>query len=389
MNKSIFRRTYYDAIIIGARCAGSATALELARTGASVLLVDRDHPGNDTLSTHALMRPAIALLNDWGVIPEIEKSGTPLVTATTFHYGGEKIPVAVKPGGDIKGLYAPRRNVLDQVLADAAVAAGAEMHTGVSFLAATKDAAGRVRGALLATSEGKQIPVSCGILIGADGRQSAVAHQVGAATQIESQERTAVVYGYFKGLPNEGYRWFFGHNSYSGAIPTNDGAHCVFAGVRPDRFKGMMGSDPLKGMRAVLSECDPDLAEHLRIGPVDGKLRRYGGAFGHMRECAGPGWALVGDAGYFKDPVTAHGITDAFLDAHRLVHALQSDLSFPMVYQQERNAKSAGMFEVTRKIAALNSNYDTLKSLHQDLNQIMKTELAELRTPRLAPVIAA
>ncbi len=389
MTTNYFQRSFYDAVIVGARCAGAATALELARSGARVLIVDRDHPGNDTLSTHALMRPAVALLNDWGLLSEIEKARTALVDTTSFHYGTEKIAIDIKPDGAIKGLYAPRRGILDQILVDAAVAAGAELHSGVSFLSARKDMQGRVRGAVFAMPGGQQIAVSSGVLIGADGRQSSVARQVDAATQIEGRERTAVVYGYFDGIPNQGYRWFFGRNTYSGAIPTNAGAHCVFAGVRPDRFRDLIASELLRGMRAVLAQCDPELAEQLRTGPHDGRLRRYGGAPGHMRECAGPGWALVGDAGYFKDPSTAHGITDAFLDARRLARALQTDPSYPLSYQDERNAKSRRLFDVTRKIAALNWDFETLKSLHRDLNDCMKSEFADLRGPMPVPAAAA
>ncbi|SPF76006.1 hypothetical protein ALP8811_01002 [Aliiroseovarius pelagivivens] len=389
MNKRVFKHSHYDAVIIGARCAGAATGIELARAGARVLLIDRDEPGNDTLSTHALMRPAISLLNDWGVLPDIEKAKTPLVSVTNFHYGAEKISVDIKPDGAIKGLYAPRRGILDRLLADKAVDFGAELHTGVSFQSASKDSQGRVCGAHLVTADGRQMSVSCNVLIGADGRQSTVASAVGAATQVEGQERSAVVYGYFDEIPNDGYRWFFGRDSYSGAIPTNAGAHCVFAAVHRDAFKDRFGPDPLAGMQSVVAECDPDLAQHLQRGSTDGRLRRFGGAPSHMRDCAGPGWALVGDAGYFKDPATAHGITDAFLDAHRLAQALGGNPSNPLAYQLQRNAQSRRLFDITQKVAALNWNHSSLKALHRDLNLCMKAEYAELRGPNADAAQAA
>ena len=97
MTDPAFARTHYDAIVVGARCAGAATALQIARAGGRVLVVDRDRPGTDTLSTHALMRPAVALLDAWGLIAAIERAGTPVIRTTSFSYGDETIPIAIKP----------------------------------------------------------------------------------------------------------------------------------------------------------------------------------------------------------------------------------------------------------------------------------------------------
>lgn len=382
-------RTHYDALIVGARCAGSATALQLARAGARVLMIDRDLPESDTLSTHALMRPAVTLLNDWGLLGKIEQTGAPLVTATSFHYGAESTPVLIRPHGGVQGLYAPRRYVLDRILADAAIRAGAELHTGVTFLDAKRDVCGRVVGARLATTDGSILDVSATILIGADGRMSSVACSVGAQMQAEAPERTAAIYGYFHGIENRGYRWYFGQQSYAGAIPTNDGNHCVFAAVRPEAFKTTFASDPLAGMAGIIAQCNEELATLLRGLPQSGRLRRYGGAPGHMRDCAGPGWALVGDAGYFKDPATAHGITDAFLDARRLARALAHTPDHPLDYQNERNAMSRPLFDVTRRIAALNWSLDEVKALHLQLNDCMKSELREVSPTPALPAIAA
>src|SRR5215831_12691096 len=121
----------YDAVIIGARCAGAATALLLARSGAKVLVVDRQAYGSDTMSTHALMRGAVLQLNRWGLIPEIAAAGTPAIRSTTFHYGGEAFRVALKPDHGVECLFAPRRTVLDRLLVDAAREAGAEVRHGV------------------------------------------------------------------------------------------------------------------------------------------------------------------------------------------------------------------------------------------------------------------
>ena len=109
----------YDAVIAGARCAGAATALLLARSGAKVLMVDRQAYGSDTLSTHALMRGAVLQLTRWGLIPDITAAGTPAIRSTTFHYGSEATRVAIKPEHGVECLFAPRRTVLDRLLVDA------------------------------------------------------------------------------------------------------------------------------------------------------------------------------------------------------------------------------------------------------------------------------
>ena len=384
-----FEENHYDAIIIGARCAGSATALLLSRAGARVLLVDRDQPGNDTLSTHALMRPAVQLLHDWGVLDAVWQAGTPLIRHTTFHYGSEAIPVAIQPDGDVPGLFAPRRSLLDRVLADAAVEAGAELHTGVTFQDAIKDVYGRILGAELIHADGTAHTVYSRILIGADGRMSSVARSVGAHTRLVAPERSSLVYGYFDGLKNKGYRWYFGDASYAGAIPTNDGAHCIFAAVKPSEFKATFAADPISGMAGVIRQCDPELADQMRGLAVAGHLRRFAGAPGFMRDCAGLGWALVGDAGYFRDPSTAHGITDAFLDARRLTRAMERQPDRPVAYQTERDAMSRGLFDVTRKIAALDWDLDHAKALHRQLNTCMKLEIEDLQGGRIPHTQAA
>src|SRR6185503_9912785 len=126
-------RSHYDAIIVGARCAGSATAMLLARAGLSVLAIDKQAYGSDTLSTHALMRGAVVQLARWGLLDQLRRSGAPAVRRTSFHYGDERIDVDIKPGQGVDALFGPRRTVLDKILVDAARRAGAEVRHGVRF----------------------------------------------------------------------------------------------------------------------------------------------------------------------------------------------------------------------------------------------------------------
>ena len=135
-----------DAVIVGARCAGAATALLLARAGARVLLVDRGVYGSDTTSTHALMRGAILQLHRWGVLPAIVAAGTPPVHSTTFSYPQQDVTVPIEPRFGVGALYAPRRTLLDRTLVDAAVGSGAEVTYDVRMDGVIIDHRGRVRG---------------------------------------------------------------------------------------------------------------------------------------------------------------------------------------------------------------------------------------------------
>src|SRR5580765_1213789 len=124
----------YDVVVVGARPAGAATAMLLARAGLRVLVVDRGRYGTDTLSTHALMRGGVLQLHRWGVLDAVVGAGTPPVRRTTFRYGGEEIVIPIKASHGVDALYAPRRTVLDRLLVDAAVEAGAEVRYGVAVV---------------------------------------------------------------------------------------------------------------------------------------------------------------------------------------------------------------------------------------------------------------
>ncbi|MEZ5876373.1 MAG: FAD-dependent monooxygenase [Tepidamorphaceae bacterium] len=340
----------FDAVVVGGRVAGAATALMLARAGAKVLIAERDAEIGDTLSTHALMRPGVALLGKLGLLERLIDAGVPVVNRTRFHYGPEVIDIPVKPMDGVPGLIAPRRWLLDKVIIEAAAEAGAELRLATGFETCLRDEAGRVTGAVLHDRSGREYRVHAKLVIGADGRLSQVASDVGAEKIVQSPNRAATVYGYFPGVQEDGYRWYFGERVAAGVIPTNDGRHCIFTSVHPLAFMEHFGADLLGGMASILSRWDEGLAAHVATSEPDGKLRRFLGAPGHIRACAGPGWALVGDAGYFKDPATAHGITDALLDAERLARSFL-DTGTAESYQRERNAHALSLFAATQEIA--------------------------------------
>ena len=190
------------------------------------------------------------------------------------------------------------------------------------------------------------------LVVGADGRNSRVAEAVGAATIHRETRASAVVFGYVDGIPNEGYRWFFDEALQVGLIPTTGGSHCLFAACRPSELQDRLGDLRASRRRASAREVGAgDRATCWTAGSAE-RLRRFAGAPGHIRECAGPGWALVGDAGCFKDPATAHGMTEALLDAGRLAASWIAGQETLEAYRARRDATALPLFAITQRIAS-------------------------------------
>ena len=379
---------HYDAIIIGARCAGAATAMLLARGGKRVLLVDRQRPGTDTMSTHALMRGAVIQLDRWGLLGAVLAAGTPEVTSTRFTYGDERIDVAIRPSHGTRGLVAPRRYLLDRLLAEAAEAAGAHVLYDASFVDVLRDDQGRVVGAVV-DGPGRRLHVRADLVIGADGRRSTVARRVAAETKTRARNAAGSVYAYFVGLPDEGYRWFYREGIGAGAIPTNEGAHCVFVSAAPAEVRSLIRQEGhLRALHHLAASTSPSLSEELRAGAPVSEPIVFAGEPGFIKQSSGPGWALVGDAGYFKDPLTAHGITDAFRDADILSRTILADLPLS-VYEATRDAASAELFDLTDRIAGLGWTLSELKAMHLRLNEVMKAEQAMIVGETAAAPVAA
>ena len=379
----------YDVVIAGARCAGAATALLLARAGARVLLVDRQSRGSDTMSTHALMRAGVLQLERWSLLKRLQSEGTPPIGITTFHYGPETVPVAIKPEHGVQHLYAPRRTVLDRILVDAAEAAGAEVHHGVLLSQLQFDLGGRVVGVTLRSGSGEEATIATDLVIGADGRESTVAKLVAAQSYVAGRASCALVYGYFDGLPDNGLHWYFSEGAAAGVIPTNQGQHCIFVGLPHEQFGAAFRGDVERGFFGLLRRCGPELEAAVQGAALSGRLRAFAGAHGFMRQPSGPGWALVGDAGYFKDPITAHGITDALRDAELLARAILAGGPHAMArYQQERDALSIRLFRLTDDIASFRWTLDEVKALHGSLSAAMRSETNYMAQPAVNSVAA-
>jgi 2-polyprenyl-6-methoxyphenol hydroxylase-like FAD-dependent oxidoreductase len=370
----MFERASYDALVVGARCAGAAAAMMMARHGLRVLLVDRGDYGTDTLSTHALMRAGVLQLKRWGVLPRIQAAGTPPVRATTFHYGDEVVEIEVASSNGVDALYAPRRTVLDSALVDAAWDARVEIRHGCTLVDLDRGPDGRVRGATLADRAGTPHHVTASLVVGADGMGSTVARLVGATVQRESKHASAAVYAYTRALHPSGYHWYFTQDATAGVIPTNAGRSCVFAAVPAARFRhDLRGPD---GYHRVLARMAPDVAAAIAAVPIEEPPRAFAGRRGFMRQPYGPGWALVGDAGYFKDPLTAHGLTDALRDAQLVAAAAARGSARAFAdYAALREELSVPLFEATDAIVSFDWDLDSVRRHHQDLNRAMKREV--------------
>jgi flavin-dependent dehydrogenase len=349
----VVTRDQWDAIVVGARVAGASTAMLLAREGMRVLVVDRARRGSDTLSTHALMRGGVLQLRRWGLLDPLRLAGTPPVRRTTFHYGDETVPVSIKPLAGVDALYAPRRPLLDGLLADAAERAGAELRFGTAVSDVVRDDAGRVSGIVLAGRGGAARVERTRLVVGADGRASAVAAKVRAAPLLRGRYATAVAYAYWPLPDPDGYQWYYRPDASAGVIPTNDGLACVFAGGRPETvLPAMRRGKPADAMRRILAAIDPSLAD-LAAGPPAGAIRVFAGAPALLRRATGPGWALVGDAGWWKDPLSTHGMTDALRDAELLANAVAHGTGSALQsYHRERDLLARSMHDVVDRIAS-------------------------------------
>jgi flavin-dependent dehydrogenase len=303
--------THYDAIVVGARCAGSPTAMLLARQGHRVLLVDRATFPSDTASTHMLHAPAIDALDRWGLLDQVVATGCPAVEGYSFDFGpitvsGTPVPT---PGGGTIG-YAPRRTVLDKILVDAAAEAGVDVREGFTVDEVVA-ADGRVTGIRGRDSDGTTVTAHAQVVIGADGVHSQVAKAVGA---IEYQTKPMLQWGaytYWRDRPDRGFA----------AIPTNDDLTLVVVGWPIDEAPAYRAD--IEGNYLATIELVPHFAERVRAATRADRFHG-GGVPNVFRVPFGPGWVLVGDAGYAKDPITAQGILDAFADAERCAAALDA-----------------------------------------------------------------
>lgn len=370
-------RSAYDVVIVGGRVAGAATALLLARAGVSVALIERGWRGADTLSTLALMRCGVLQLSRWGLVDALIAAGTPPITTTSFHYDGEPVEIPIKARDGVNALLAPRRTVIDPLLADSAQSAGADVAYGVRVRELLRNGDGRVAG-VVCERGGRTHSISSSLVIGADGVRSVVAARVGANPYRVGVNASGVIYTVVPGLALAGYQWHYRTGASVGVIPTSNGDTVVFAAVPQQRFMEELRRDLRGGFNAVLRDVSPALADAIGSS-TSTVVHGFAGQRGFLRPAAGPGWALVGDAGYFKDPITAHGITDALRDAEDLARAVLDGTDEALAaYQSVRDDLSLRLFDITDEIASYAWDVARLRVLHRALSQEMGREVSHV-----------
>jgi flavin-dependent dehydrogenase len=354
-------RSRHDVVIVGGRVAGSATAMLLARLGHDVVVADQASFPSDTVSTHSIARSGVVQLRRWGLLEEVLDNGAPAIRQVSFNASGESITRTIKAKAGVDFLVAPRRYVLDTILASAAEHAGAELRTGVTVTGVQQDGRGRVVGVQGRDRSGVRVDLGARFVIGADGLGSQVARSVGAPINEARLAGGATQYAYYEGIPWTGIEFFVAERSFAGVFPTHDGQACIWVcnpSADAKAVRRRTGSR-VEAFGELLRRSAPELAERLRharrTSPVQGVLRQPN----QLRQAFGPGWALVGDAGYYRDAITAYGISDAFRDAELLAVALDQALAGRAeqatalgTYRQQRDQALREIFEITCRLAA-------------------------------------
>jgi flavin-dependent dehydrogenase len=339
-----------------------------------VLAVDRARYGSDTLSTHALMRTGVLQLHRWGLLHRVKSTGATPVNRVVFHYPDETMRVEIRPSDGVDALYAPRRTVLDPLLVDAAREAGADVRFGVIVDDLLKDSSGRVVGIRARDEQAGELELSADLVVGADGIRSIVAQSVNAEVIRRAHNSGAAVYGYYSGVKAAGYEWAYAPGVSAGLIPTNDGQVCVFIGGSEADFRRRVFPSLDRNFETILREASPDLAERVSGGSLEARYRGFAGVRGYIRACQGDGWALVGDAGYFRDPITTHGISDAFRDAEILSRAATGEITMS-AYQSTRDSVIGGLFGVTDRIAGYDWSMKEIRGHLRDVSRSTRPEL--------------
>lgn len=363
----------YDVIVIGARCAGSPTAMLLARKGYRVLLVDRDTFPSDHLSTHWIHQPGVARLERWGLRERLAATGCPPITSISMDLGPFALRGTPPPEGFIAEAYCPRRTVLDKLLVDASVEAGAELREHFTVQSLVWDG-NRVSGITGRSATGMAVTEQARMVIGADGVHSLVARQVEAPAYNVKPTFACAYYSYWSGVELSGVEFYPREHRGFGVLPTHQGLTCIIVGWPHEEFHAYRAD--IEGNFLKTLELAPALAERVRQGRREERFTGTAELFNYFRKPYGSGWALVGDAGYHKDPITAQGITDAFRDAELVAEAVDAGLSGKQPveaalaeYEQRRNEAATPIYEFTCQLAALEPPPPEMQQLFAALRQ--------------------
>ncbi|HKU73052.1 MAG TPA: NAD(P)/FAD-dependent oxidoreductase [Pyrinomonadaceae bacterium] len=348
----------YDAIIVGARCAGSPLAMLLARKGYRVLLLDKASFPSDTISTHHIHQPGVAYLKRWGLLEKLRASNCPPTTTIKFDVGPFALVGSPTPANGNAEAYAPRRRVLDKILVDAAVEAGAELRERFTVEELTTDGES-ITGIRGRDANGSTVTEHARIVIGADGARSMVADAVNAPIYFDRGMLTCNYYSYWSGVQHDGVELYPREGRTIVVDKTNDGLSMiciVFPKAEFDRIRSNVEGEYLR----TIQQNAPTLFEPLRNARREERFAGTGFLPNFFRKPYGDGWALVGDAGYVKDPILAQGITNSFSHAEMLAEALDEaflglrEMEDALAdYEDNRNDEVLAMYEHNTQLARL------------------------------------
>jgi 2-polyprenyl-6-methoxyphenol hydroxylase-like FAD-dependent oxidoreductase len=380
----------FDAIVVGARCAGAPTAMLLARKGYRVLALDRATFPSDTVSTHILHPLGARALSKWGLLDRLAATGCPPIHTYAFDFGPFTITGA--PGTrEAPVAYCPRRTVLDKLLVDAAAQSGAEIREGFAVEEILIED-GRAVGIKGRSKHGDSIIERAQIVVGADGRRSLVAEAVRPERYDENPPLLAAYYTYWSGLQMNGRFENYSRDRRGFAVaPTHDDLTMVIVGWPYAEFAEF--KKDIEGNYLKTIELAPAFADRLRGAKREA---RFAGAAvpNYFRKPYGPGWALVGDAGYNRDFITGQGIMDAFHDAELCAGALDNAFSgtrpFDSAmseYQRTRDARVKAMYEFTCQLATLEPPPPEMQQLFGAVhgNQKAMDEFARMNAGTISP----
>lgn len=365
----------YDVIVIGARCAGSPTAMLFAQQGYRVLLLEKVQFPLDKLSSHYIHQPGVALLARWGLLDKLREAGCRPIDHESYEGPGVRLDGFSLPVDGRRTTYAPRRFVLDPILAAGAVAAGVEFREScaVNNLIFEDD---RVVGVRYTTPAGAQATDLARLVVGADGMRSLVARKVGAPNVIEHPRKSCTYYSYWAGVP-EGFSLYERPGRWVASIPTNDDLTLIMTYFPQSEYAEVRHAVEPAYLEAVRTTT-PELYERMSAGERVEQLYGTGHQENYFRKAFGPGWVLVGDAVHHKDSITARGITDAFVQAQSLIDHVGKDLHDDAAlkaalkrYEGDLDTNFSSLFQGVLNVAELNpeGRKEMLQSLvgHQEL----------------------
>lgn len=355
-----------DVVIVGSRCAGAPLARLLAQAGLDVVVVDRAAFPSDTVSTHSIAGHGSRLLERWGLRDRVLATGVPNPHTMGVRAGAVDLPELPPIAGSL-GSLSPRRTVLDALLLDSAREAGADVWERAPVRALMRNATS-VTG-VLCTKEGKDVEVLAPVVIGADGRHSQVARAVDAAWYDVRPSNLGGVYAYYADTGLEHNEVGLADKCVTLAFVTNDDLTCVAVGMADDRAREVSaGGD--EAVLEIARRSAPRVAHALEHSHRVGRFTAYRAEPARFVQSFGPGWALVGDAGHYKDPISGQGIADAFVSAQLLSEAIIDGLggAVPIetamdAYQSLRDSATAAVHDVTARLSLMGWSDDEVVHL--------------------------